>query len=115
MQKAQSPNWASWVARTGDAWGAPESFVVLKAVLTSSASSFSFGGTAAARTGDADSFTSSPAQPVTARHTSTVNIGDTDKLDLPNEFSGRPLRIAGVRSATGRVYLSFENLPRTVL
>jgi len=83
MQKAQSPNWASWVARTGDTSGAPVSFVVLKAVLTSSASAFSSGGPAAARTGDADSFTSSPAQPVTAKHTSTVNIGDTDNLSLP--------------------------------
>jgi hypothetical protein len=114
MQKAQSPNWA-WVARTGDTSGAPVSFVVLKAVLTSSASAFSSGGTAAARTGDADSFTSSPAQPVTAKHTSTVNIGDTDNLSLPNDFSGRPLQIADARSATGRVYLNFENLPRVVL
>jgi hypothetical protein len=71
IQNTQSPICVSWVARTGDTSGAPESFAVVKAALTSSASFFSSGGSATARILEAGS-ASMPAQPLTAKHKSIV-------------------------------------------
>jgi hypothetical protein len=71
MQKTQSPPWVSWVARTGDTSGVPESFAVVNAELTSSASFFSSGG-ATGRAVEADCLASMVPQPLAAKHKSIV-------------------------------------------
>lgn len=81
-QKVQSPRWVSCAARTCDTSGAPESFAIVNAALTSSTSFFPSGGGGTTRGGD--SFASSAAQPAAIKQNATINIRRAVMLDLSN-------------------------------
>ncbi len=80
MQNIQSPLWGAWVARSGDTSPGPESLAIWNALPTSSASFFLSGGAALACGGCAESVPRSSAQPLTAKHNTSVNIEKTQAM-----------------------------------